>query len=91
MSELHECMFPGKSETVPNQTSSFHQPHYSPNLDPEDGHPMSPIITEKHTDEIHNDLIKKQEQILKKLTDWTEVLAANKELVNNRLDVEEEI
>ena len=91
MSELREYMFPGKSETVPNKTSSFHRPHYLPKLDPEDGHPMSPIMTEKDSDEIHDDLIKKVESIQKKITDWKEVLAANKELVNNMLEAEEEI
>ena len=84
-------MFPRKSETVPNKTSSFHPPHYLPKLDPEGGHPTSPNMTEKHPDEIHNDLIKKKESIQKKLTDWKEVLAANKELVSNRLDIEEGI
>ena len=83
MSELRECMFPGKSETVPNKTSSFHRPHYSPKLDPEGRHPTSPIMTEKHPDEIHDNLIEKKESIQKKITDWKEVLAANKQLVNN--------
>ena len=71
--------------------SSFHSPHYLPKLDPEGGHPTSPNMTEKDSNETHNDLIKMVESIRKKLTDWKEVLAANKELVNNRLDIEEEI
>ena len=85
-------MFPRKSETVPDKTSSSHRPHCLPKLDPEGGHPISPNMTEKDSNETHDDSIKKMvDSILKKITDWKEVLAANKELFSNWLEIENKI
>ena len=81
-------MFPGRSESVPNKMSSFHRPHYLPKLDPEGGHPTSPNMIEKVSKEKHDELVKKVELIKKTITDWKEILAATKELVIGKGEIE---